>query len=75
MDLQQRINLMVQLGKYMLSNDEVWLAIKSKAASDNAWFTEDFVNLSVSNITNQFLQEEKLTNWTKKYLVSNISAT
>ena len=72
MDLQQRINLMVQLGKYMLSNDEEWLAIKSKAARDNAWFTEDFVNLSVSNIANQFLQEEKLTNWAKKYLVSDV---
>jgi hypothetical protein len=71
MDLQQRINLMVQLGKYMLSNDEEWLDIKNKAARDNAWFTEDFVNLSVSNIANQFLQEEKLENWAKNYLVND----
>jgi hypothetical protein len=71
MDLQQRINLMVQLGKYMLSNDEEWLDIKNKAARDNAWFTEDFLNLSVSNIANQFLQEEKLENWAKNYLVND----
>ncbi len=67
MDLQQRISLMVQLGKYMLSNNEEWLAIKNKAARDNAWFTEDFVNLSISNIANHFLQEEKLLAWISQY--------
>ncbi|MBC7652075.1 MAG: acyl-CoA reductase, partial [Deinococcales bacterium] len=72
MDLQQRINIMVQLGKYMLSNDEDWLYTKEKAARDNAWFTEEFVNLSVSNIANKFLNEEKLTTWVKKYAVNDI---
>ena len=74
MDLQQRINLMVQLGKYMLSSDEEWLVIKDKAARANAWFTEDFVNLSVSNIANQFLKEEQLVNWVNKYKVNNIQS-
>lgn len=71
MDLQQRINLMVQLGKYMLSNTEDWLVTKEKAVRDNAWFTEEFVDLSVSNIANQFLNEDKLTNWVKKYNVND----
>ncbi len=74
MDLQQRINLMVQLGKFMLSNDEEWLEIKDKAVRMNPWFTEDFVNLSITNIANQFLQEEKLTNWANTYNVSNTAA-
>ncbi len=71
MDLQQRINLMVQLGKFMLSNNEEWLKIKEKAVRMNAWFTEDFVNLSVTNIANQFLQADKLTSWANKYAVTN----
>ncbi len=75
MDLQQRINLMVQLGKFMLSNDEDWQEIKEKAVRMNAWFTEDFVNLSVTNIANQFLQADALTNWANKYAVKDVQAT
>jgi Acyl-CoA reductase (LuxC) len=74
MDLQQRINLMVQLGKFMLSNDEDWQETKEKAVRMNAWFTEDFVNLSVTNIANQFLQEDALTNWANKYAVKDVQA-
>ncbi len=72
MDLQQRINLMVQLGKFMLSNDEEWQEIKDKAVRMNPWFTEDFVNLSVANIANQFLQADALTNWAQKYAVKDV---
>jgi hypothetical protein len=74
MDLQQRINLMVQLGKFMLSNDDEWLEIKDKAVRMNAWFTEDFVNLSVTNIANQFLQADALTNWADNYAVEDVQA-
>jgi hypothetical protein len=74
MDLQQRINLMVQLGKFMLSKDEEWLEIKDKAVRMNAWFTEDFVNLSASNIANQFLQADALTNWANRYVVIDVQA-
>jgi len=72
MDLQQRINLMVQLGKFMLSNDEEWQEVKDKAIRMNAWFTEDFVNLSVTNIANQFLQADTLTSWASKYAVKDL---
>ncbi|MDI9365597.1 MAG: acyl-CoA reductase [Flavobacterium sp.] len=72
MDLQQRINLMVQLGKFMLSDDAEWLKAKDKAVKSNAWFTEDFVNFSVTNIANKFLQADALTNWTNNYAVKNV---
>jgi len=74
MDLQQRINLMVQLGKFMLSDDAEWLEAKDKAVRLNAWFTEDFVNLSVSNIAHQFLQADALTTWVNNYAVKNVQA-
>jgi hypothetical protein len=74
MDLQQRINLMVQLGKFMLSDDAEWLEAKDKAVRLNAWFTEDFVNLSVTNIANQFLKADALTNWANNYAVKDVQA-
>jgi hypothetical protein len=58
----------------MLSNDEDWQEIKEKAVRMNAWFTEDFVNLSVTNIANQFLQADALTNWANKYAVKDVQA-
>lgn len=74
MDLQQRINLMVQLGKFMLSDDAEWLEAKDKAVRLNAWFTEDFVNLSVTNIANQFLKADALINWANNYAVKDVQA-
>lgn len=74
MDLQQRINLMVQLGKFMLSDDAEWLETKDKSVRLNAWFTEDFVNLSVTNIANQFLQVDALTIWSNNYAVKDVQA-
>ncbi|MBC7722321.1 MAG: acyl-CoA reductase [Pedobacter sp.] len=71
MDLQQRLDLMVRLGKFMLGNNEEWVAIKERAARDNAWFTDDFITLSVNNICHQFLDEAKLTNWAKSYAVQD----
>jgi Acyl-CoA reductase (LuxC) len=56
----------------MLSNDEDWQETKEKAVRMNAWFTEDFVNLSVANIANQFLQADALTNWAQKYAVKDV---
>ncbi len=67
MDLQQRLDLMVRLGKFMLGNDEEWMAIKEFAARDNAWFTDDFITLSINNICHQFLDEKKLADWAKSY--------
>lgn len=71
MDLQQRLDLMVRLGKFMLGNDEDWMAIKERAARDNAWFTDDFITLSISNICHQFLDEEKLVTWVESYAVQD----
>ena len=71
MDLQQRLNLMVCLGKFMLGNDEEWMAVKERAARENAWFTDDFITLSINNICYQFLDKEKLTAWVKNDAVAD----
>lgn len=50
----------MRLGTYMQSADEDWTIAKERAAAENAWFTPEFIALSVSNISTQFLAEEKL---------------
>jgi hypothetical protein len=69
MTLQHRIDLMVQLGNYMLSQNEEWLAVKERASYQNAWFIPEFVELSVNNIAQQFLKADKLQAWVKEYNV------
>ena len=67
MNLQKRIEILEQLQKYLLSNDEEWQQIRLKSFFHNGWFTEDFVDLAVKNICTQFLQKEKLEQWATHY--------
>ncbi len=67
MHLQQRINLLVELGSYLLSGDEDWLMAKQKASRENGWFIPEFIDLAVQNIAGDNLQKEKLTDWVTHY--------
>jgi len=67
MDLTERIDLMEKLGNYLAGNDEELEGVKLKAFEKNKWFTEEFVNLSLKNISTQFLNRNKLENWVTHY--------
>lgn len=67
MNLQKRIEILGQLQKYLLSNDEDWRQIRLKSFFHNGWFTEDFIDLAIQNICTQFLQKEKLEQWAAHY--------
>jgi len=67
MHLQQRINLLVKLGNYILSEDEPWKITKEKAFRTNAWFTPEFIDLACRNIGTDFLERDKLANWANQY--------
>jgi Acyl-CoA reductase (LuxC) len=67
MNLQQRINLLVQLGSYLNANTAEWQQIKEKAAQKNAWFTGEFIDLATRNIMQAFLDEDKLTTFANTY--------
>ena len=67
MKLQNRIELLLRLHQYLKADNMEWQDIKQKAFLHNNWFTPDFINLSVTNITDQFLQEDRLRKWTKHY--------
>ncbi len=67
MNLQYRIDLLIQLGQYILSGDEQWESIKERASRENGWFIPEFVATATKNIAVSFLQKETLTSWVASY--------
>lgn len=71
MNVQERINLLVTLNKYMQDDDAEWTAVKNKAYLQNQWFIPQFIDLSVQNITNEFLQQNVLEKLVADYNISD----
>jgi hypothetical protein len=71
MQLQKRVDILVWLGEYMQSDDDVFELIKQKASQQNPWFTPEFINLAVKNIATEYLQPNKLESWIKEYPAIN----
>ncbi|KIC89377.1 acyl-CoA reductase [Flavihumibacter sp. ZG627] len=72
MNLQHRIDLLVELGKYIKADGPEWQDIKQKASLSNAWFTKEFVDISATNIANNFLCRAKLDEVASKYELPNL---
>jgi hypothetical protein len=68
---EERISLMVRLGKYFSDNNEDWQNVVELAERMNGWFTQEFLQLAITNITEQFLQEDKLKQWLAQYALLN----
>ena len=70
MNLQQRIDLLVKLKTFIEDkNNEQWLLAKERAARENPWFTPAFIELAITSIATEFLDEKKITHWVKQYTV------
>jgi hypothetical protein len=67
MDLAERITIMVNLGKYLMEDNEELKGIKQKTFDKNKWFTEEFINYSFKAISENYLEEQKLKNWVNHY--------
>jgi hypothetical protein len=65
--LVTRIDLLVQLGEYMRSDDALWQEVKEQAIVKNAWFNETFLNIAIENIVTHFLQKDQLAAWANSY--------
>jgi hypothetical protein len=65
--LNSKIELLVQLGQYMLSDNPDWVDTKRRATDANAWFTDAHVAYAITNIVHQYLQEDKLEAWMSRY--------
>lgn len=71
MNLQHRIDLLIRLGEYILSDDENWAAAKEKASYENGWFIPEFTERASDNIALSFLQKDLLIKWAKSYNVKD----
>jgi hypothetical protein len=71
MNLTGRIDLMVELGKYLQSGNEDLQIAKQKAFEKNGWFTIEFIDHSIKNIAAEFLQKDKLEKWVKSYYLDD----
>jgi hypothetical protein len=67
MNLSRRKELLVRLGNYMRSKEEDWQKAKEKAYLENRWFIPEFIELSVNNIAQNFLQPQQIDQLIKQY--------
>jgi len=69
MNLKERKALLSQLRNYMLSDEESWEQAKENAFIANPWFLPEFIDLSIENITGNYLDEEKLEQWINQHAI------
>lgn len=67
MNLEHRIQLAGELGRYMTHKSNEWTETKRKAEIANAWFTQEFIELACKNIVDEFLDVTKLQSWVQHY--------
>jgi Acyl-CoA reductase (LuxC) len=67
MKLQHRIDLLTELGQYILRDSEELQEAKFKAGAENGWFTPEFLDQALRNIAVAFLQKEALEKWVAAY--------
>ena len=73
MNLHQRIEILVKLGEYLLSDDAAWQETKSKAGIQNGWFVPQFVDAAAAGIAHGFLQPDALKAFAHQYLPQGIT--
>src|SRR4051812_27143086 len=71
MNVKQRIDLLVRLGEYMLSNTAAWQQTKQLAYLRNKWFIPEFIDTAVDNIVKEFLQRDILEGLVQQYNVGD----
>lgn len=71
MNIKQRVDLLVRLGEYFVMSDETLRAVKQKAQAENPWFSIEFIDLSLKNITEKFLQRNLLEAWIAPYEIKD----
>jgi hypothetical protein len=68
MNLQARIKGFVTLGQQLSDpNNNLLIAAKDEANRQNAWFLPEFINQAIQQISEQFLTEKALLEWTATY--------
>lgn len=73
MTLNQRIALLVQLGGYLTSDNELFHAIMHRTQFNNGWLTVENCKKAARNIARHFLLPAQLENWAKHYVIRDNS--
>jgi hypothetical protein len=71
MNIKERVDLLVALGEYFFGNGDELQSIKYKAGAQNPWFTPEFVDLALKNISENFLKRDQLEAWIERYSLVN----
>jgi len=69
MILQERIQIMCELGDYMHSTHPDWEAVQEQASRENTWFIKPFIKDAIRAITDQMLTSSKLKDWVSSYSI------
>lgn len=67
LNLQHRIDLLVQLGAYIRENKPEWQDTVARAHYENAWFIPEFTNLAANAIADEFLTKNVLSSIATEY--------
>lgn len=67
MTIDERMDLLVQLGDYLKSDDEFLMAVMHRTAYNNQWLTIENCNKVAHAIGNNCLTRTALENWIKHY--------
>ena len=67
MNLQQRLEILSQLGEYISAQSPEWQAACQRAEQQNNWFTQAFIKSSADAIAKNFLPLTKLHDWADYY--------
>lgn len=73
MFLPQRLAVIDKLKTYLTTNNTEWQQTVALASYKNAWFTVDYINKAVTNITTAFLQPHVLQQFVNNYKIPNIT--
>lgn len=71
MKLQNRIALLSTLSTYLTGNSDELHIARQSASVHNGWFTIEFIDLAIKNITEHFLSPEKLSAWVNHYCLDD----
>ncbi len=75
MKLQNRIDILIELGEYLKSQDPNLQQAKQMAHIENGWFTPEFVDHALQNIAHNFLKPALLKDFAAHYHIDdNIKA-
>jgi hypothetical protein len=67
MSSTEKVAALVRLGQYLVSDDPALQAAKERAFQANGWFTPEFIDLALRQITTNFLDTTRLNSWINTY--------